>query len=707
VVKNENVKIVVNLQTGKINYHFNNGTQFNNTVAYVDEKKYGYQSTGNFKNHTYTIDDIKDPIGKGSCINVEHDDEAHLFKLVQHITLYDGKPFLLISAEAEAKNENTTTLETNNISPLCILPQTNGNCLNTGSDLRLVDFPFDNDSWVDVMSQKWKDEKGKNLSGQSCEYISVHDENTKAGFVLGSITHDFWKTGIKYVTGYANGMIDSLIVYGGAATKDDRTLPASQGGLDGTHDVIPHGTMTGATVQSPLIFLSASADVRKEFVRYGELNTTIAGKLTWKGFAPFYWNSFGVEGVLGYEKVMMPLGVGKISDSIFTLKEFNKYASPVLSVDSYDGGIYTTNVLSSISKYGKKKNQQMGFYFGPFSFWGWSNSLNQTKLQGTDYLLADVVLKDNDGKPVPYKNGDWAAFPIDPTHPATRAYIIANLQKAKEIKAKFIKIDFLTAGALEASNHYDPSIRTGMQAYNYGMKMFKHLVDSIMGPDIFITMAISPMFPHQYAHTRFVSTDVYSHLRGDQKGFPSWGSTVASMISASHQWWVQGTLWPYTNMDVSIMKNFQKNPDLNEQEIKVRIFSMMALGSILGDGSDLRNNIAMNRARIFLNNAAVCKFFSNPKAFTPLKFSDGNGQDQQLAMYLPADTILLATFNFDLVKPYIQKISRQEISLPGGSFEMRDFLTDKIIGRIDKTQNVFEITTLAKDAQMIKLVSVK
>jgi alpha-galactosidase len=71
------------------------------------------------------------------------------------------------------------------------------------------------------------------------------------------------------------------------------------------------------------------------------------------------------------------------------------------------------------------------------------------------------------------------------------------------------------------------------------MKMLRQLVDSIMGPDIFITQAISPLFPHQYAHTRFLSTDVYSHLRNDQPGFPHYGSTSASMISATHFWWTQ------------------------------------------------------------------------------------------------------------------------------------------------------------------------
>ena len=120
-----------------------------------------------------------------------------------------------------------------------------------------------------------------------------------------------------------------------------------------------------------------------------------------------------------------------------------------------------------------------------------------------------------------------------------------------------------------------------------------------MGKDIFITEAISPIFPSQYAHTRFISTDVYSHLRDDEPGFPHYGSTEGSLANGSHLWWVQGTLWPYTNLDVSIMKSFEKNPDLSEKEVKLRLFAMMSMGSILGDGSDYRDKLAADRAKIY------------------------------------------------------------------------------------------------------------
>ncbi len=154
--------------------------------------------------------------------------------------------------------------------------------------------------------------------------------------------------------------------------------------------------------------------------------------------------------------------------------------------------------------------------------------------------------------------------------------------------------------------------------------MLRHLVDSIMGPDIFITQAISPLFPNQYAHTRFLSTDVHSHLRNDLPGFPHYGSTAASMISATNFWWTQGSLWPYTNMDVVVMKRFQKHNELNEQDVKVRLLSMIVMGSIMGDGSDFRDKLAAERGRLFLNNKAVCDFFSQPESLYPIAFPAGS-----------------------------------------------------------------------------------
>ncbi|MBB5637092.1 hypothetical protein HDE68_003005 [Pedobacter cryoconitis] len=704
VVHNQTAKVTANFKTGSVSYYFDGGVVLSNTTAEINEIQTGLLSTGSCKLHQATTETFTDRIGKGIKLILTHSGNDQGITLIQQITLYQDQPYLFTDLKAVATRQEQV-LETRDISPLVVTPTQKGRLFQPGKQPRLLDVPFDNDNWVNILERQWGNTDHTVFNGISYEYAAVYDNQTLAGLVMGSLTHDFWKTGIVYRAAKQTGLTDSLKIYGGAATEDNSSLKPAYGGLDGTHDHTSHGTMTGKMVSSPVIYLCGLKDVRKAFLAYGEANVSRNGKLEWKGSAPVYWNSFGVEGVLGNSGVMMPKDLGKITDFLQTLSNFNAYSKPVLSIDSYDQSIYTTDLLSSFGKYAKKKNQQMGFYFIPFAMWNWKNSFDN-KIPGSEYTLRDVVLRDKNGEPIAYKDGEWGAYAMDPTHPAIRLFIINQLEKAKAIGARFLKIDFLTAGALESTKRYDPKVRTGMQAYNQGMKMLKSLTDSILGPDIFITQAISPVFPHQYAHTRFISTDVYSHLRDDQKGFPHYGSTQASMAAGSHLWWVQGTLWPYTNLDVSIMKNFQKNPDLTEKEVKVRLYAMMTMGSILGDGSDFRNKLAAERAKIYLDNKDLNLFFSAPRAFTPMNFADGESFDQQLSFYLKAATPLISMFNFDLQKIYNRKWLRAEIGLLDKEYLLKDFMTDAVLGKIEKGQDSFVLTAKTGDALLIKLVPV-
>ena len=473
VLQDGQVRIVLHTASGVIDYHFAGGIAIYNAVGYVQDVRAGLLLTTGFALHPYSTDEVHDSLGDGVRMNIRHMDDRHTLSLLQRVTLYTNRHWVVTDISAAATGQ--AGVETRNISPLAILPSQQGKISIAGGEPRILDEPFDNDDWVGVVERHWPD-----AAGISYEFSALYDNAAFNGLVVGSLSHDTWKTGIVYHTPAVRGQIDSLVVYGGAATPDVPSLPRAYGGRDGTHDVMPHGTLTGVAVSSPLLFLGGGTDVRAAFTDYGRANARINGSLQWKGNAPVYWNSFGVEGVLGYGKVMMPPGVAKVSDYLHGLDNFSRWSSPVLSVDSYDGSIYTTDLLASLSRYAKKNGQQMGFYFGPFSIWTWKNGLDQAKLQGTSYSLSEVVLKDEQGKPIAYKDGDWGAYPIDPTHPATREYIITQLQKAKAINATFLKIDFLTAGALESSTRSNPAIRTGMQAYNYGMKMLKHLIDSIL-----------------------------------------------------------------------------------------------------------------------------------------------------------------------------------------------------------------------------------
>lgn len=702
IISSDDYIIRLNLKKGTADFTFPNGSYLHNTFTAIQFKNNTSFSSARFTHHSYTISEVNDITGSGKSISFLHTNNDDDLQLVQYITIYKNKPYILLGTVTKTQN---SIIESNYITPLAILPQHSGRAYVSGEAPRLADIPFDNDNWTKLLTVSWNDSI---RSGIGYEFTSLYDYRTLSGLVIGNLTHDFWKTGIRYALSHSKGIFDSLIVFGGAATPDNKRSPNEYGGYDGTHDVVAHGSMRGTSIFAPLIFLCASGNITTAFKEYGRMNSKISGYLSWKENAPVYWNSFGVENVLGYRKKMMPSGIVKISNVLASLKNFNSNSRPVLSIDSYDQGVYTTDILKSIGLYAGKHHQQIGFYFIPFTIWTWKKSIDRDKLQYTDTYIRDVTLKNKEGKTIIYKEGDFGAYPLDPTHPATRLRMIAELQKAKAIGAKFLKIDFLTAGALEAPKHYDPNIRSGLQAYNIGMKMLQHLIDSILGPDTFITHAISPMFPHQFAHARFLSTDIYSHFRDDMDGFPQHGSTASSMITNSHLGWMQGTLLPYSNLDVLVMHQFQNNPGLSEKDIRTRLFSLITLGSILGDGSDLRDLIAKERAKLFLDNKSVADYFAAPKAFELLKISDGLTQDQQLSFYLPGDTVLVSAFNFDMKNDFVQTIDRKRLGLiQNTKYIAQDFLTGLTVDYVTIDPSHIKIVTPKADAVLIRLVPEK
>lgn len=699
LVKSDYYQLSFNLISGTIDYLFPNGTFLKNTKVFFSDINSGEYSTEDFSKHRYLIEENKDAIGESTIISFIHEEESKPLRLIQYITVYKNQPYILSSVIAESKNDSVG-LESNNISPLTT--NASGDIFVSGTKPRMLDVPFDNDNWVKYLTV---DLNSMDSKGEGYELTSLYDYEKMNGIVIGNLSHNFWKTGIKYSSAKIGG-INSFAIYGGASTKDNPLLPKEFGGYDGTHDVVAHGTMQGRKIFSPLIFICYDDYINNAYNLYGQLNAKISGYLSWNKTAPFYWNSFGVENVLGHKGIIMPKGVTKVSDFIYSRENINKYADPILSIDSYDQSIYTTDVLKSIGKYGEKRNQQMGFYFIPFAVWTWKNSIETGKLQHTDEYIRSVTLKDSSGCTIVYKDGDFGAFPLDPTHPATRERIIAELQKAKAINARLLKIDFLSAGAMESSVRYNKNIRSGLEGYNYGMNMLKHLIDSILGEDIFITHAISPMFPHQYAHARFLSTDIYSHVRNDKKDFPSYGSTASSMISSSHLGWVHGTLLPYTNMDVIVMKNFQNNPDISEKDLKIRLYTMITMGSVFGDGTDFRDEEAKRRAKKYLDNENVCKFFSDPKAFLPLKVSDGLTEDQQLSFYLPEDTIIISAFNFSDKEKYRSTFNRNRIGLKNKKYIIKDFLTNNVLSEWKQDEEEFTVEVNLEDAALLKLYPV-
>ena len=109
-------------------------------------------------------------------------------------------------------------------------------------------------------------------SHHSYEVGVFHDGGSRNGLVLGSVTHDTWKTGIIATSAYGNYAIDTLDVVGGVAAPEDQA---------------PHGSVTGNTIASPTVMVGFYSDWRDGLEAYANANAKVAP--CWPGASPHRW----------------------------------------------------------------------------------------------------------------------------------------------------------------------------------------------------------------------------------------------------------------------------------------------------------------------------------------------------------------------------------------------------------------------------------
>lgn len=158
-----------------------------------------------------------------------------------------------------------------------------------------------------------------------------------------------------------------------------------------------------------------------------------------------------------------------------------------------------------------------GIYWTPFCDWF---PENDRALEGNNgYYYSQTHLKVN-GKTKKL----CGAGCMDPTAPSTLSRINYFIDKFKSAGFKYLKLDFMTNGIIEADSYYRKDITTGVQAYNFGMK---HLRERC-GDDMFLVESIAPLFPANYAHARRISCDAWGEM---------W-HTNYMMNSFSFGWWL-------------------------------------------------------------------------------------------------------------------------------------------------------------------------
>lgn len=604
-VSSGSLKLQYNTETGLSAYIWKaRGEEAKIQGAYSSLQLDQYLTSKDYANHEFKMEEVEpfqDRGGKGIKVTVSHRQDG-LPTLKQIYYIYEQKDYLLTQVVAE----QATPMATNYIAPL-IVDRRGGVDLGQYGDNRVLVTPFDNDAWSRYLSKTINTDLN-NQNYESSELTAIYDNDSRRGFVVGSVSHDTWKTGI-YWSG-SNDRLNKLNVYGGFSS------------LASTHDSLPHAKVSGTTVASPKVFVGYFADYRDGLETYGRANASEAPPLAFgpgvpQG-VPVGWNSWGAVGShLSYDKAVETSDYFKAN---LQGKSFDNGGQLYINLDSYWDNM-NDEQLGQLVEHIKANGQKAGIYYGPFVYWG--DNLSQP-VEGTDgkYTYGDIVLRDAQGNPLPKLDG---AYAVDPTHPGTKQRIDYYVNRFKEHGFEYIKLDFLSHGSLEGQ-HYNPQATTGIQAYNEGMA---YIVDALDG-SMFISASIAPLFPSQYAHSRRISCDVDGSL----------GSTEYQLNNLTYGWWQNGTIYRYTDPDYMTLV---KGGSLLGAQTRVNAAAIS--GTVFLNSDDVADQTAREYMEKLLVNPAVNAVAKKGQAFRPIEGNTGTAAADAFILN-DGGEYYLALFNF-------------------------------------------------------------
>jgi hypothetical protein len=580
VMSNGNVRLEYNLSAGTTDFYWKNARKLTGFYSGVSLSS-GYIKGINYSSWTYTT------VGSNQAVVTAT--SAGLPIMKQYFTL-DQTDSFLVRVDVAGVN-----LSVNWIGPV-VVDATGGVDLGVANDNRALYVPFDNDHFFRYNAGTI------NRSDTSYEVGAFYDNVTRNGLVVGAVTHDAWKSGV-YFNGI-NNKLNQMNVFGGAPSP---------------YDVMPHGSVTGNLVSSPTMFVGFGNDWRVAMQNYAAENTNFVPRLAWTNGVPFGWNSWGViQQNITYEDAIT---VADYFHSSLETNGFQNNGTVYINLDSYWDNL-TSFQLQSFVNHCHALGQKAGIYFGPFVWFGAATDSTNWPVEGTTnvYHYSDVLLRDSNGN---FESND-GGLAVDPTHPGARQRIDYYINLFTNWGFDYVKLDFLSHGALEGV-HHDPSVTTGMEAYNQGMQ---YALNSIHGR-MFISESIAPLFPYQYAHSRRIACDAEASLIGN---------TEYTMNSVSYGWWLDG-LYQFNDPDIMVFGN---GADTNENQS--RLISDAVTGIFL-DGDDLTTTAGQLAALSCLGRSAINAVARTGRTFTPVEGNTGSSAVDTFARQDGSDW-LLAVFNY-------------------------------------------------------------
>jgi hypothetical protein len=583
---NTNIRLEYDLATGRANFYWQNALKISGFYAGV-----GLYSGGVLTNY------VTDTVYTNRSWTVTNDQvevtstRGDLPAMKQTFILDQDNSFLTRVEMAGS------ALQSRWMGPL-VMDTTGGVDVGSYDDARALVVPFDNDSFTFSYNAM-----PINNTSMSYEVSAFYDNTSRNGLVVGSVTHDTWKTGV-YFQG-ANNRLNVLNVYGGVTSSD-------------TRDVSEHGLVKGNTISSPKVFVGFGPDWRTTMEAFADANTAQAPRLAWNGGVPFGWNSWYAYGT-GVSYSNATAAATFIKSSLQT-NQFNNQGVVYINLDSFWDNM-SDSELRQFANNCHSNGQRAGIYWTPFVYWG-------TASQGSNYLMtgsaaykwSNAYLRTPAGDPQIYDNG----IALDPTHPGVKQMTAYYMNYFTSRGFDFLKLDFLSHGALEGV-HSDTNVMTGIQGYNQGMQ---YLLSQNNGR-MFLSESIAPIFPYQYAHSRRIYCDTATSIK----------DTAATMQAVSYGWWISGRLYRFSDPDLMRFAGGTAN------ENQSRLINCAVAGTVFLNSDDLASPAGQGLAQTCLTNASINEVARAGVSFRPV---EGNTGTNAADVFVRQDggVWYIATFNY-------------------------------------------------------------
>ena len=475
--------------------------------------------------------------------------------------------------------ESADGAETNYIAPLVITEKKLQNFKYKWTNV--LEVPFDNDGFVQFNVKDLDDET------VSYEVGALFTPDNGSGWILGSLEHDTWKT---------------AVATSGSATKLEE-LRLYCGATDPRYGTEPHGAVSGEAVSSPQMLIGVFDSWKEGLNTFAKANTEIVPKRAAVcGTVPFGWNSWGsVQTALNYDIAV------KTSDYV------KEKLQPVwqtgdecvyINLDSW-WDMLSDEELRQFADHCHENGQKAGIYTGPFVQWLDEYGMRVFTVPETDGTVTyqDIRLKKHDGSY--YGNEVDGCYPLDVTHPATKLVAQYQIDKFKAAGFDYVKVDFLVHASFEG-DFYNKEIKTGMQAYNYAMQYLTELC----GDEMFINLAMSPIFPYQYANGRRLACDTFYAI----------DHTEYELNAVTYGFW-EKELYDYTDPDHIVI--WGQDAGASENEARSRITSGVISGTSFLTGDNFvmpagDADAAFARYEKLLTNKDVIAVAKTGRIFTPV-----------------------------------------------------------------------------------------